>query len=98
MGRMQRIAAFALIGAVLAVLCVALLFTFGRQAPSTNGDYVGVDPPLPEPDKSLLPTINFSQAAPWPTGKQPVAPKGFKVTPYASGLDHPRWLYVLPNG
>ena len=33
------------IGAVLAVLCVALLFAFGRQAPSTNGDFVGVDPP-----------------------------------------------------
>jgi glucose/arabinose dehydrogenase len=98
MGRMQRIAAYALIGAVLAVLCVALLFTFGREAPSANGDFVGVDPPLPEPDKSLLPTINFSQTEPWPAGKQPVAAKGFKVTPYATGLDHPRWLYVLPNG
>jgi glucose/arabinose dehydrogenase len=98
MGRVQRIAAFALIGAVLAVLCVALLFTFGRQAPSNNGDLVGADPPLPQPDKSLIPTINFSQPEPWPAGKQPVAPAGFKVTPYASGLDHPRWLYVLPNG
>jgi glucose/arabinose dehydrogenase len=98
MGRIQRIAAFVLAGAVLAVLCGALLVTFGRQAPSTNGDLVGADPPLPQPDKSLIPTINFSQAEPWPAGRTPVAPDGFKVTRYASGFDHPRWLYVLPNG
>ncbi len=98
MGRWQRIAAFALIGAVLVIVGGALVVAFGRQAPSTNGDLVGADPPLPQPDKSLIPTINFSQAEPWPAGKQPIVPDGFKIAPYASGLDHPRWLYVLPNG
>jgi glucose/arabinose dehydrogenase len=96
--RSRRIVAFAFAAAVFVALSAVLIVTFGRQAPSTNGDLVGADPPLPQPDKSLVPTINFSQAAPWPAGKQPVAPKGFKVTLYASGLDHPRWLYVLPNG
>jgi glucose/arabinose dehydrogenase len=34
----------------------------------------------------------------WPDGAAPVAPEGFTVTRYAEDLDHPRWLYVLPNG
>src|SRR5207248_1684176 len=34
----------------------------------------------------------------WPADKGPVAPAGFTVVRYADGLDHPRWLYVLPNG
>jgi glucose/arabinose dehydrogenase len=98
MGWMQRIAAAVLIGAVLAVLCVALVATFGRQPPSSNGDLVGADPQLPPPDKSLVPTINFAQAEPWPAGMTPIVPNGFTVSAYASDLDHPRWLYVLPNG
>ena len=28
----------------------------------------------------------------------PAAAEGMQVTEFASGLDHPRWLYVLPNG
>ncbi len=97
--RVLRILAFAAGGVVLAAAIVAaLLFVFGSQPPSTDGDLVGHDPRLPQPDTSLLPTINFSQAEAWPNGKQPTAPPGFKVTRFASGLDHPRWLYVLPNG
>ncbi len=34
----------------------------------------------------------------WPAGAAPKAPPGFVVTRFAEGLDHPRWLYVLPNG
>jgi glucose/arabinose dehydrogenase len=34
----------------------------------------------------------------WPAGAAPRAPAGFAVTRYAEGLDHPRWLLVLPNG
>ncbi len=98
MDRIVRIAAFVLLGAVVGVLGLSLVMTFGREPPSTNGDLAGADPKLPEPDKSLIPTINFSQAEPWPAGQKPIAPDGFKVTLYADGLDHPRWLYVLPNG
>src|SRR5205085_12407283 len=34
----------------------------------------------------------------WPPGGKPVPAAGLKVTTFATGLDHPRWLYVLPNG
>lgn len=46
----------------------------------------------------MIPTAHFSTAKPWPAGTGPGAPAGFRVYPFASGLDHPRWLYVLPNG
>jgi glucose/arabinose dehydrogenase len=96
--RLRLIVGSLLAGAALAALGVGLLLTFGREPPSIKGDLVGAGVQLPSPDRSLLPTINFSEAQPWPPGKQPIAPEGFRMTAYATGLDHPRWLYVLPNG
>ena len=58
----------------------------------------GPNPTLPAPTKSLLPTLNIAPADPWPGGARPVAAAGLAVSAYASGLNHPRWLYVLPNG
>jgi len=59
---------------------------------------VGKNPVIPAPDKSMFPTLNFSVAKGWPKGVMPQAPAGFVVTKFAANLDHPRWLYQLPNG
>ncbi|HEU4852932.1 MAG TPA: sorbosone dehydrogenase family protein [Telluria sp.] len=58
----------------------------------------GPNPTLPAPEKSLLPTVNIAKADPWPAGTGPTPAPGLRATAYASGLEHPRWLYVLPNG
>ncbi|TFW28761.1 sorbosone dehydrogenase family protein [Massilia arenosa] len=58
----------------------------------------GPHPVLPEPQKKLIPVLNIAPADPWPAGGKPVAVAGLQVLAYANGLDHPRWLYVLPNG
>ena len=58
----------------------------------------GPNPALPEPHKGLLPQVSIAKVAPWGVGEQPKAPDGFTVTRFAEGLDHPRWVYVLPNG
>jgi glucose/arabinose dehydrogenase len=58
----------------------------------------GPNPTLPAPEKSLIPTINVAKADAWPQGTRPTPAAGLAVTAYATGLDHPRWLYVLPNG
>lgn len=58
----------------------------------------GVDPELPPPSSSLLPTVNIAPVKGWAPGDKPVPAKGFAVTLFASELKHPRWLYVLPNG
>jgi glucose/arabinose dehydrogenase len=53
---------------------------------------------LPPPKSSLLPKVNIAPAKGWPTGRRPAAASGLSVKAFAEGLDHPRWLYVLPNG
>jgi len=58
----------------------------------------GADPKLPPPKQRLIPTVDVAHAVGWPQGATPRAASGFAVKAFANGLDHPRWLYVLPNG
>ncbi|MFV0456006.1 MAG: PQQ-dependent sugar dehydrogenase [Pseudomonas sp.] len=58
----------------------------------------GPNPVLVEPNRTLIPTVNIAKAVGWPAGTQPVAAPGLQVQAFARDLDHPRWLYVLPNG
>ncbi|MGY8820214.1 MAG: PQQ-dependent sugar dehydrogenase [Pseudomonadales bacterium] len=58
----------------------------------------GPAPALPEPNKSLIPTVNIAEATGWPADRSPQAAPGLQVQAFAGNLDHPRWLYVLPNG
>ena len=59
---------------------------------------VGSQPLLPPPTTSLVPTVNIAPASGWPAGVMPVAAPGFAVAAFATGLEHPRWVYTLPNG
>ncbi len=58
----------------------------------------GPSPQLPPPQRSLIPTVNIAPASAWPDGVTPKAAAGTQVLAFAAKLDHPRWLYVLPNG
>lgn len=64
--------------------------------PVTAG--TGPHPDLPQPNHTLFPTVNVATPVGWAEGKVPTPAQGLAVTPYAKGLDHPRWLYRLPNG
>jgi len=70
----------------------------GGEAQLQVADGTGPDPRLPDPDMSLIPTVNIAPAVGWADGSRPVATGGTEVVAFADGLDHPRWLYVLPNG
>jgi glucose/arabinose dehydrogenase len=59
---------------------------------------IGSHPTLPSPNPTLLPTVNIAPAKGWPAGAKPQAAAGLAVNAFATNLDHPRWLYVLPNG
>jgi glucose/arabinose dehydrogenase len=59
---------------------------------------IGTDPALPPPTRTPLPTVHIAPAKGWPAGMKPVAATGTTVSPFATGLAHPRWLYVLPSG
>jgi glucose/arabinose dehydrogenase len=58
----------------------------------------GTRPTLPPPQRTLMPTVNIAPAQGWALGAAPIAAPGTRVALFADGLDHPRWLYVLPNG
>ena len=70
----------------------------GESARLQVSDGSGPSPQLPEPNKTLIPTVNIAPAVGWPDGSKPKAAPGTRVVAFANGLDHPRWLYVLPNG
>lgn len=59
---------------------------------------IGPKPVLPAANKQAIPTVNVAPAVGWPSGTAPTPASGLRVQSFASGLDHPRWLYVLPNG
>ncbi len=65
---------------------------------ASPNDSVGANPTLPEPDKKLIPVVQIAEAKGWPPGMTPVGAAGVKVNAFATGLVHPRWVYVLPNG
>jgi glucose/arabinose dehydrogenase len=58
----------------------------------------GPNPTLPEPEHALVSVINVAKVKGWPAGGQPDAAPGLTVARYAEGLEHPRWMQVLPNG
>ena len=59
----------------------------------------GQAPAIPDAKpQGAIPTLKMPTARGWSDGQLPVAAPGLKVNAFASGLDHPRWIEVLPNG
>jgi glucose/arabinose dehydrogenase len=87
---------------LLAISIGALALPLAACNESSNTSVVeqtfGPSPTLPAPQSSLIPTINVAPATGWPQGGKPVAANGMAVNAFATGLDHPRTVYVLPNG
>jgi hypothetical protein len=45
-----------------------------------------------------IPTLKMPTARGWADGQMPTVASGLKVNAFATGLKHPRWINVLPNG
>jgi glucose/arabinose dehydrogenase len=84
--------------AALGGLMVAGLVACGDTALLAPSEGMGPNPTLPAPRTTPLPTVNIAPAKGWPAGVMPTPMAGLAVTALASGLDHPRWVHVLPNG
>ena len=82
----------------LVIVLAGGLAACGETSRLQVSDGTGPSPKLPEPNKTLIPTVNIAPAIGWPDGAKPIAATGTQVAAFAEGLDHPRWLYVLPNG
>jgi glucose/arabinose dehydrogenase len=59
---------------------------------------MGTSPRLVEPLHPIVTTVNIAPAKGWPPGALPDVASGLAVNAFASDLDHPRWVYGLPNG
>jgi glucose/arabinose dehydrogenase len=82
----------------LAALPLLALAACGDTARLPFSAVTGPNPTIAQPEKSLIPTVHIAPAKGWAQGATPTAAPGTAVNAYAAGLDHPRWLYVLPNG
>ncbi|KQT73434.1 L-sorbosone dehydrogenase [Methylobacterium sp. Leaf465] len=90
----------------LAALAVVLLggaafvrfVVYPEQATLEASAGQGANPTLPAPNPTLMPTVNIARVARWEKGTKPQAADGLQVAAYADGFDHPRWMYLLPNG
>ncbi len=93
---MKKLLGFLIVGVLIVAVVLALSMNWSVALPPASG--YGENPALPAPDTSLIPVINAPNATGWSEGQKPEAAEGMEVTAFAIGLDHPRWLYVLPNG
>lgn len=77
---------------------LVLLAACGDKSTLQPGADVGPQPTLKEPSRQLIPMVNIAPAVGWPAGAMPRPAAGLAVNAFAVALDHPRWVYVLPNG
>lgn len=84
--------AIVLIGGVVAYLLTP------DKARQPLSDLSGPDPELLRPREETIPTVSIAEPTGWPDGEAPTAAPGLTVNRFAEGLDHPRTLYVMPNG
>src|SRR5262245_66140403 len=75
-----------------------LVSACGDNAKLAEQATTGPNPVLPAPNKTLIPTVNIATAKGWPDDEKPKAAAGLGVNAFAKKLEHPRRLFVLPNG
>jgi glucose/arabinose dehydrogenase len=89
----------AMAGVLALTTCVACSVGPTERGPAASPTTtVGPNPKLPKPDKKIIPVVQIAEATGWPQNAKPTSAAGMAVNAFASGLEHPRWLYVLPNG
>ncbi|WGD55889.1 sorbosone dehydrogenase family protein [Bradyrhizobium sp. CB1650] len=86
-------------GSVRLLLCGSLLCLAGCN--DGSGDpkaQVGTNPSLPDIQQYLLPPIHIARIVGWKKDETPTVAQGLQAKAFATGLQHPRVPYVLPNG
>lgn len=87
-------------GGILLLVLFGFWFWVSRpdEAKLSVEAVMGRLPKITDPRPQTYPTIDIAEAVGWPQGAAPTPAKGLAVKAFARGLDHPRWLYRLPNG
>jgi len=85
----------ALVGALTAGLGLAGCSRETAPDPKTQ---IGARPDLPALQQYLVPPMHVASVIGWKQGEKPKVPDALQINALATGLQHPRSLYVLPNG
>ncbi|HSI16848.1 MAG TPA: sorbosone dehydrogenase family protein, partial [Sphingomonas sp.] len=85
---------------MLAVILAGFWFWLSRpdEAKLSVEAVMGKRPKITEPRDQTFPTVQIADAVGWAAGAAPTPAAGLAVQAFARNLDHPRWLYRLPNG
>jgi glucose/arabinose dehydrogenase len=59
---------------------------------------IGPNPVLPPLQQYLLPPMHLAPVIGWKPGETPKVPPTLRIQALATGLEHPRSVYTLPNG
>jgi glucose/arabinose dehydrogenase len=86
------------LSARVSLAALAFGLTAGTALALDPQDQIGPDPVLPAPQQFLTPPMHLAKVVGWKDGETPDVAPGLKVEAFATGLQHPRNLYVLPNG
>ena len=82
-------------------MCIALLLPAMLAACGAGDDpdprQYGANPPLPEREGGLLPSMQIARPEKWGE-RTPTVPSGYAITAIATGLKIPRQTLLLPNG
>lgn len=84
--------------AILIGLGVAAYLLTPQKAEVPLADVTGADPRLTDPRSETIPSVGIAEPTGWPADAVPDAAEGLSVTRFADGLNHPRTIYVMPNG
>ena len=87
------------LGLILLVIAAGVTYLAWPDTAELSVDQVaGKLPKITDPRIQTIPTVKVAKVVGWQNGAMPTPAAGLKVQPFATGLDHPRWMYRLPNG
>jgi glucose/arabinose dehydrogenase len=84
--------------AALACVTALTLAACTEEPPFDVTSQIGPNPDLPPLQQYLFPPMHLARVVGWKEGEKPTVADGLKTEALATGLQHPRSLYVLPNG
>ncbi|HEY8086145.1 MAG TPA: sorbosone dehydrogenase family protein [Methylophilaceae bacterium] len=83
---------------LIPALVAMTLYGCGDTSQHDISSGMGPNPLLPQPVVKAIPTMHVAKAVGWSGEAKPIPADGTVVNAFAQGLQHPRWLYQLPNG
>ena len=87
-----------MIRTLLATAGLAAALAACSDKPADPSTQIGANPQLPAPHQYLVPPMHVAKAKPWTNGDKPVVPADLKIEALATGFEHPRTVYALPDG